>query len=239
MISQDVAAAALSALRDAGLIVDAIEFDGRMHRVPVQDKPRDRDGAYIAHADAPVTIWWTNWRSGEEGTWTAKGKDSWTPAEREAFARRVEADRHAREAEDRSRHAEAAAKAKIIYAAAVDCAGHAYLTRKGINPVPGLKVSTDPKYDSLIVPVLSEQGAIVGLQFILPVKPEDGRDKNFLSGTDKAGHFFSIGGKDASKPPSHAGLVRFPGRSSSTCGRAGVRRFQLDGAKFQIGRAHV
>jgi putative DNA primase/helicase len=66
---------ALAALRAAGLLTDSIEFDGVLHRCPVEGKPRDRDAAYIAYADEPVSIWWQNWRSGETGTWTAK-KDS-------------------------------------------------------------------------------------------------------------------------------------------------------------------
>jgi putative DNA primase/helicase len=197
----NVAVAALGVLREAGLVLDHIEFDGTLHRCPVDGKPHGKDGAYIAHEDAPASLWWCDWASGENGTWTAKGQSSLTVAEREALAQRMEANRKEREAEQARVHAEAAEKAKRIYAAAVDCTGHPYLTRKGVQPVPGLKVSADPdKYPSLIVPVFDEHTAITGLQFILPEKPEGGRDKNFLTGTDKAGHFFPIGGKAAAKP---------------------------------------
>jgi phage/plasmid primase-like uncharacterized protein len=196
----NIAAAALDVLRGAGLLVDSIAFDGKLHRCPTQAKPKGKNGCYVAHEDAPASLWWRDWRSGEEGTWTAKGEGRLTPSEREALTLRMEESRKARKAEEERRHKEAAEKAKSIYDAAVDCTGHPYLTRKRVQPVPGLKVSADPKYDSLIVPVVTEQKELAGLQFILPDKPEDGRDKNFLTGTDKTGHFFPIGGKDTGKP---------------------------------------
>jgi putative DNA primase/helicase len=184
-------AEALNSLHAAGLVVDSIEWDGALHRVPVADKPRGRDGAYIAHADAPASVWWQNWRSGESGVWTAQKRDSLTPTEREALKRRMEANRKAREAEETCRHAEAAEKAARIYAAATERGGHPYLTAKGVKPFSGLKVTPDGR---LVVPVRSEQGELTGLQFIGP----DG-EKKFLTGTAKKGCFFPIG-KDAARP---------------------------------------
>lgn len=195
MLTSEHTAAALSVLREGGLDVDSIEFDGQRHRVPVDGKPNGKDGAYTAHPDAPVSVWWQNWRTGESGTWTAGKQDSWTAAEREAFARRKEENCKAREAEQARVHAEAASKAQAIYSVAADCSAHAYLTAKGVKPVSGLRVSTNPKYDRLIVPVRNEQGKLVGLQFIGP----DG-GKKFLTGTCKKGAFFSIGGKDTESP---------------------------------------
>jgi putative DNA primase/helicase len=58
-------AAAKDVLHEAGLLVDAVKFDGELHRVPVIDKPHGKDGAYIAHSDAPASVWWQNWRNGE------------------------------------------------------------------------------------------------------------------------------------------------------------------------------
>lgn len=188
MIDASTSAAAHDVLRQAGLLVDAIEFDGALHRVPTRDKPNSKNGAYIAHGDAPASLWWQDWASGEPGKWTAKGQDALTSAEKAELSRRMEETRKVREAEQARIHAEAAAKAKVIYDAAEDCAGHPYLGRKGVKAVPGLRVSTSPKYDSLIVPLYNRQGALSGLQFISP----DG-GKKFLTGTDKKGHFFPIG----------------------------------------------
>jgi putative DNA primase/helicase len=187
-----VNAEALSKLRSVGLLMDSIVWDGTLHRVPVADKPRGRDGAYIAHADTPISIWWMNWRSGESGTWTAKTRDSFTPAEREALKQRMEANRKAREAEETCRHAEAAEKAGRIYDAATECVEHPYLTAKGVKPAPGLKVTPDGR---MVVPLRDEAGKLVSLQFI----DADG-GKRFLTGGRKKGCFFSIGGKNSGKP---------------------------------------
>jgi putative DNA primase/helicase len=83
MLSAEQTYAALATLRSAGLLLDTVEFDGALHRVATTDKPNGKDAAYIAHADAPISIWWQNWRSGESGTWTAKGQDKLTKAERD------------------------------------------------------------------------------------------------------------------------------------------------------------
>lgn len=196
MVDSSIMTAALSALCEVGLLVDSIEFDGVLHRVPTSDKPNNKNGAYIAHGDAPVSVYYQNWRSGESGTWTAKGQDKFTKVEREAFSRRIEESRKARETEQARVYTEAASKAQSIYAAAMDCTEHPYLERKSVTICHGLKLH---KSGSLIVPAYDEAGNIPTLQFILPQKPEDGRDKNFLTGGRKKGCYFPIG-NDAAKP---------------------------------------
>lgn len=195
MLTSEHSAAALAALRDAGLLADSIEFDGALHRVPTSARPSSKNGVYIAYSDAPASLWWQDWASGESGTWTAKGEGKLTAAEKAELSRRMEEARKAREAEQARVHAEAAEKAQSFYAAATDCTEHAYLERKGVTACHGLKLH---KSGSLIVSLHNESGKIVSLQFILPEKPEDGRDKNFLTGGRKKGCFFPIG-KDADK----------------------------------------
>ena len=190
-MNAEIVAPALEALRSAGLLVDSIDFDGKLHRVPVQDKPNDKDGAYIAHGDAPVSVWWQNWRSGESGTWTAKEQGKLTVLERETLTRRMEENRQTREAEQAQAHAEAAAKAQSIYVAATDCAEHSYLNAKGVKTAPGLKLH---KSEALVVPVYDEGGKTVSLQFI-----DAEGNKRFLAGGRKKGCFFPIGGKDTEK----------------------------------------
>jgi len=104
MLNADHTIAALDALRSAGLLVDSIEFDGALHRVPTTDKPSGKDAAYIAHSDAPMSVWWKDWRTGEENTWTVKGADKLSKAEREALTRRMEENRKAREGETHDHH---------------------------------------------------------------------------------------------------------------------------------------
>jgi putative DNA primase/helicase len=191
--------AALETLRAAGLLVDEIFWDGKMRRCPVEGKPRGTDGVYIAHADAPVSIWWQNWRSGgDSGTWTAKGESNLTAAEREALKQRMEESRKARKEEAARAHADAAKKAQHIYSSAAECTEHPYLTAKGVRPVAGLKIGTDGK---LIVPLRDETGKISTLQFVAD-KPdaETGKwEKRFLTGGRKGGRFFYTGEKKPDK----------------------------------------
>ncbi|MDL2279238.1 DUF3987 domain-containing protein [Desulfovibrio sp. OttesenSCG-928-G11] len=195
MIDATTMDAALSAVREAGLLADAIEFDGQLHRVPTSAKPKSKNGAYIAYGDAPASLWWQDWASGESGTWTVKGQSELTASDKAELTRRMEEARKAREAEQARVHAEAASKAQAIYAAAADCTGHPYLERKGVTICHGLKLHKE----SVVVPLYDEGGKVASLQFI----DADG-NKRFLTGGRKKGCFFSIraaeGGMAADKP---------------------------------------
>ena len=184
-MSTDPIAAFQTTLAEAGLEPGEIIADGRLHRCPVAGKPHGQDGAYCLHLDAPASGFWQNWRAGTFGKWTAKGDRDMSPAEREALRRRAEADRKARQREQDRRHAEAADRARSILAAAPACPkDHAYLTRKGIPPLGGVRLGTD---GALLLPLEDERGEVQGLQRITP----DGA-KRFLSGTKKAGSFAVI-----------------------------------------------
>lgn len=183
----DAAAAFRAVLTDAGLEPGEVIADGRLQRCPVVGKPHGRDGAYCLHPDAPASGFWQNWRAGTSGTWTAKTDRALTPAEREALRRRADADRQARKREQDKRHAEAAAQARSILAAAPACPeDHAYLTRKGIPPLGGVRLGTD---GALLLPLEDARGEVQSLQRIMP----DGA-KRFLPGTKKAGSFAVIPG---------------------------------------------
>ncbi len=191
MVDSTATAAALAVLRDAGLLVDSIAFDGALHRVPTSDKLNSKNGAYIGYADAPASLWWQDWASGESGTWTAEGESKLTAAERAELSRRMEESRRQREEEQSRVHAEAASKAQSIYIAAAECTEHPYLTAKGVSTVPGLKLHKD----AVVVPLYDDGSKVVSLQFI----DGDG-SKRFLTGGRKRGCFFLIGGKDTEKP---------------------------------------
>ena len=191
MLTPDIENTMLDALSKAGLLVERIEPDGKLHRTPTADKPKGKDGAYIAHSDAPVSIWWQNFRVGESGTWTAKEKGKLSTAEREALKRRMGESRKTREAEQVRSHAEAAEKAQAIYDACADLTAHLYLCNKGVKAASGLKLH---KSGALVVPMHEESGKLVSLQFI----DNDGT-KRFLKGGRKRGCYFFIGGKEADK----------------------------------------
>ena len=67
-------------LRSAGLEVEAVQADGLLHRCGTADRPHRKDGAYKAFLDTPASIWWKNWRTGDEGTWTYKPEKELTAA---------------------------------------------------------------------------------------------------------------------------------------------------------------
>ena len=180
---------ALAEMRAAGLLVDDLQFDGKLHRVPVEGKARQKDGAYCAHADAPCSVWWQNWRTGATGVWTAQDETSFSPAERQAFARRMEENRRQQVLKQARRQAETAKIAQRLYADATKMVAHGrhvYLADKGVQSVPGLKISF--RDNKLVVPLYDAEGQLVNLQFI----SEQG-EKRFLSGGQKQGCVFFIG----------------------------------------------
>lgn len=71
-------------LNGKGLIPPAIIADGKLHRCPTESKPHKQNGAYIAHLDAPATLWWCNWETIEQDTFTEAERSPLSLAEREA-----------------------------------------------------------------------------------------------------------------------------------------------------------
>jgi putative DNA primase/helicase len=133
MLTSEHTAAALAAMHDVGLQPDTIEADGKIHRCGTVEKPKSKNGWYVAYADGVVCVCYGNWASGESGSWAAKGEGKLTAAEKAELSRRMEEARKAREADQARIHAEAAARAKAIYDTAQDCTGHPYLERKGVR----------------------------------------------------------------------------------------------------------
>ena len=178
-------------LREAGLVVDRIKADGVLHRCGVSEKPNGADGAYKAFLDAPASLWWRNWRTGEEGTWYGVSGKDMTAAEREALKARVAEAKAAAAKEQAERWAKAAELAgKLWEAAPAASDAHPYLRRKEV-PALGLRLARDGR---LLVPVLDAAGKAQSLQFIAG----DG-SKRFLSGGKTAGGFFPLPARDGSK----------------------------------------
>ena len=176
-------------LAAAGLVVETLEADGTLHRCGTIDKPRELDGAYKAHLDEPASLWWRNWRTGDEGTHTLKAEKEMSRAERKAYRERIEAARREAEAERAGRFAAAASRASQIWSLAPPATdAHAYLRRKGVLNF-GLREAPDGR---LIVPVLDafdDRGQ--SLQYIAA-----NGEKRFLSGGKTAGGCFAVRAKD-------------------------------------------
>ena len=89
MMVGDILHSFAECLRSAGLEVEAVLADGLLHRCGTVDRPHRKDGAYKAFLDAPASLWWKNWRTGDEGTWTARPEKELTAAQRKAMHERI------------------------------------------------------------------------------------------------------------------------------------------------------
>ena len=146
-MSSDILPLFTAVLRDAGLEVETVEADGRLHRCRVAGYPRGEAGAYKAHLDAPACIWWMNWLTGDSGTRTAMPERDMSKAERKALRERIAAARAEAEKEQAARRAAAAKAAASIWERSVPLSegrtdAHGYLARKGVYAF-GLRVAAD------------------------------------------------------------------------------------------------
>nr|WP_294509294.1 DUF927 domain-containing protein [uncultured Bilophila sp.] len=195
-MSADILHSFAECLRSAGLEVEAVLADGLLHRCGTTDRPHRKDGAYKAFLDAPASIWWKNWRTGDEGTWTLKPEKEFNAVQRKALRERIAAAKADTKAEQ-DRHWKAAAKlaTSIWNHAKPPEDDHPYLKRKEV-PAFGLRQTEDER---LIVPVFNSSGKIQSLQFILPEKLTSGSDKFFLKGGKTSSGFFSLPAKSGTK----------------------------------------
>ena len=180
----------------AGLEVEAIQADGLLHRCGTQERPRRKDGAYKAYLDDPPCIWWKNWRTGEDGTWTAASEKTLDARERKALQERIAKARADTKAEQERRWQVGARLAALVWKHGLPAnAGHPYLKAKAISAT-ALKQTKDGR---LIAPILNEAGKIQSLQFILPEKLENGINKLFLKGGKTGGGYCPLPAKDGEK----------------------------------------
>ncbi|WP_250533502.1 hypothetical protein [Caballeronia sp. AZ10_KS36] len=159
-----------------GLIIRGVEYDGKPHRVPTEDHPRKRNGAYMCDGHSG---WVQNWAVHERAI-------AWRPDRTDA--RPIELPRRDRAAEARDeerRRARARSEAAEIVRRC-EYTSHDYLTRKGFPNERGL-VDTDGR---LVIPMRSaaDYSTINSVQWI----GEDGT-KKFLPGGIAKGSIFTMG----------------------------------------------
>ncbi|WP_139379474.1 toprim domain-containing protein, partial [Zoogloea sp. LCSB751] len=206
-------AAAIEAFRAAararGLdIPDQPQGDGKLHRCPLIDGPRNKlDGAYLLHLDGIPAGGFENHKDAAGWSqWHADISRQLTPAEAAANRARMEAQRAEREAEIQARRSKARKKAHGIFNGAKPAPDdHPYLVRKRVASF-GLKVCTWTRREeirpgewkevhipnTLLVPVRNSKGTLHSLQAIYPEKISN-RDKEFLSNGLKQACFHLIG----------------------------------------------
>lgn len=163
-----------------------IVADGVLHRFHCGCKAgRNLNGWYLLHADEPANgVFACHKHLQEPVNWCSKEYKSLTPEEKSRYAANMEAARRQRDAERARVHAECRAWCADTWKRAKDASNdHLYLKKKGVNAY-GLKLLKG----ALMVPVRDMAGTLHGLQFINP----DGA-KKFKTGTNKTGHFHTIG----------------------------------------------
>jgi putative DNA primase/helicase len=170
-----------AAMRDAGITPpDVIEADGQLHRFHQEgDKAGSRNGYYVLYLDRRPAGMFGNWKTGVRSTWAAEGKRM-SDAERDAFAKLIEAARLKAQAERRAEHEARAIEGRAEWAAAAPAdPAHPYLIRKGVRPH-----NLRQRGGLLIVPLLDASGLLWNVQRIAA----DG-GKRFKPG--RAGGLFS------------------------------------------------
>lgn len=171
------------AMREAGLEPPPeIVADGKFHRYKLPEDRGKKSGWYIAFEDCDGGKA-GNWKIGFKMVWQRKAAKDMGEEEKARYRANLEASRIKAERVKTMENQKAAQEAKKIWDRSDAVTTFDYLTRKACKNY-GLR-----EYKGkLVVPVRNDRRTLTGLQFIDP----DGT-KMFLTGTEKAGCYFSIG----------------------------------------------
>jgi len=159
-----------------GLIIRSLNDDGRPHRVPTENHPKKRNGAYMYDG-----------RSGWVQDWAVHEKAiAWRPDRNDVRPVAVPKRDRAAEARDEARRrARARAEASDVVKRC-EYSTHPYLARKGFPVERGL-IDTDGR---LVVPMrdVADYKRINSIQWI-----NDSGEKKFLTGGAAKGSVFTMG----------------------------------------------
>ncbi|MBX9910085.1 MAG: hypothetical protein K2Z25_15390 [Beijerinckiaceae bacterium] len=202
----DPFSAFLGAMAAAGIRTpDKLTGDGKLQRFYVEgDRKGTKNGFLTFHSDAPESGHFGSYRLGISQSWTIDKPERMTPEERNVLRERMERSKQEREAVTARAHEMARSAAAAILAACGPAdADHPYLVAKGIAGLPNARqLKTDVRYEVadderpkrtakagvLVNPIKGPDGTLHSVQTIAP----DGT-KHFIKGTNKAGHYHSIG----------------------------------------------
>ncbi|WP_368493885.1 conjugal transfer protein TraW [Escherichia coli] len=172
-------------LENAGLVLKELPvMDGKIHRVPTaDDKKGQKSGAYRGFLDGRPAGWYRDYRSADDSpiTWTFSGGEQTDPRARlhlkaHSMQRREDAER-----ELKAQYNRQAAYARRYINKWPQATAHEYLTRKGIQAAPGVRVNNK---NELVIPFSNRNGAIRSYQRI-PVT--GGKDARILIDSEKTG----------------------------------------------------
>lgn len=177
----------IQAAADFGLIIDKIDY-GRWCRCGTKDHPKKKNGSFFIDQSGDFGHY-QDWASmSSPATWMNARVVKYTPAEREAFDKKVKLAAKLRQDERERNQKTAAFKARQILDRCIP-SQHRYLTKKGFEKMIGSVLLRDNDTPLLCIP-MRWNGVLVGLQMI----NEDG-EKRFLFGqqTSHATHDIVLG----------------------------------------------
>lgn len=164
-----------------GLLIDHPINDGHWHRVPTEDHPKKRNGAYLLDGDRAVC---QNWATMPQAV-SMRGQA--TPADPRRAAE-LARERERRQAATANGWALAARKAQKMLDSC-ELKPHGYLARKGFAEMPALVMPDD----ALFVPMRDYTNALVGAQAIRWCPDERIWEKKFMPGMRATGARFVLG----------------------------------------------
>jgi len=179
------------AIASAGLTPPDVIEPGKLCRFSTNSKRTDDAGWCKLFTDLAGGVFGDH-RTGFQETWQAERELPYTAEERHAFRKRCEAERRARQAEEKKRHDEAATRSRVLLdGARGDPKTHSYtvgkrgqigkLAKRGPWPQRGWD-------DALLFPLYGPDGQISTLEAI-----NCEGDKDFLAGGKKSGCFHPFG----------------------------------------------
>jgi putative DNA primase/helicase len=173
----------LQATNARGLVIEHVNADGKLHRVPVEGKPKtDKTGWYVYHAggDRAYAVF-GRWDDGlPDDKWCERGNVAWSPEEKT----RIKQALRDNQAEGERRRKEAAADARALFERSPEADNsHAYLQNKRVKAF-GLRVSGA----ALLISLCDAEGVLWSLQRITP-----NGDKRFFPSGRTAGCFHWVG----------------------------------------------
>jgi putative DNA primase/helicase len=161
---------------------DVIYADGVLRRFSTSRKPDDDAGWYVYHDDGIPAGAFGDWRIGLNKRWRSDIGRRLSPIEEQAHRLRMVTLAGQRKAEEVMRSAEARVEASRIWAKALPCTMHPYLSYKHIG-AHGSRL-----YKNVLVVPLQIDDIVHSLQFI-----GANGEKRFLTGGQVKGCYFIIG----------------------------------------------
>lgn len=178
-------------LENAGLVLKELPvMDGKIHRVPTtDDKKGQKSGAYRGFLDGRPAGWYRDYRSADASpvNWTFSGGEQTDPHARLHLKAWSQQRREDAERELNAQYNRQAAYAARYIKRWSQATEHAYLTRKGIQAVPGVRLNDR---NELVIPLRNQRGQIRSYQRI-PVT--GGKDARILKDSEKTGNWFALG----------------------------------------------